>query len=465
MSVAAVLLLLVPATPAPDETPYDMPPIVLSAHARLGEEALTGPGWGVHDRVENDGFTNRWRLASDWGEIVAAGDRMLEVRRRELAALVALREVTRTGAFLDALEAALAGPWKAARRVVENPVETAQGIPAGVTRMFRRYARRASDRAAEARAEYREIKEDVDDWRAERRAAAAAEPESASPEGDSGELAAARADEEAEREESRRESLGEALEVARDVGEEASRYFQRKSGYRKARRSWARALGVDPYTDNPALNRELFRVAVASAAGGYSLRLVTLPAVPGLSELGRIDDVVYDLDALDLRLRNEKIFAGLGFDRAFTDPLYDAKAWNARLLTDLADAVAALDGVANRHAILAWAAQAATREEARFQALVVSYYAELHRRRPLVHLHEGPALLSAVLADGAVVTAAAFDHLAWTELWAETFADATAHLAAEERGRPVELHLDGDATASARRATAAAGVRLVEHAF
>jgi hypothetical protein len=475
LAAAVPLALVLAAAPAlPEPIEFETPPIELSAHERLAETELTGPGFGIHDRIENDGFMNHWRIASDWGEIAADGDRMLAVRRRELAALVTLAEVTRSQAFLDALEAAFTGPWKAARHVVEHPVQTAKGIPAGVTRMFRRYKRRASDRTAEAKAEYKELRGDVDEWRAERAARKAA---TGATEGDEGTAApanpeveaapadAAAADAEADREESRRGQLGEALEVARDVGEEAGRYFQRKSGYRKARRGWAKALGVDPYTDNPALNRELFRVAVASAAGGFSLRFAGLPGVPGLSELGKINDAVYDLDALDLRLRNERIFASLGFDRSFTDPLYAGKAWNARLLTDLADAVEALRGVANLHALLAWAAEATTRDEARFQALVARDYADLHRSRPLAHLHEGYALVSAVVAGGPVVVAAAFDHLAWTDEWAGTFAEATALLAVEEAGRPIELHLDGDATDRVRRETAAAGVSLVENAF
>jgi len=460
----ALVLVAAPTLAEPIE--FETPPIELSAHERLPAAELTGPGWGIHDRVENDGFMNHWRIASDWGELAADGDRLLAVRRRELAALVALEEVTRSQAFLDSLEAAFTGPWKAARRVVEHPVQTAKAIPAGVTRMFRRYNRKARDRAAEAKQEARELREDVDEWRAKRAAreeAAAAPPAAGAGAGASGD--AADADAEADREESRRGQLGEALEVARDVGEEASRYFQRKTGYRKARRGWAKALGVDPYSDNAALNRELFRVAVASAAGGFSLRFAGLPGVPGLSELGKVNDVVYDLDTLDLRLRNERIFASLGFDRSFTDPLYDGKAWNARLLTDLADAVEALRGVANLHALLAWAVEATTRDEARFQALVARAYADLHRSRPLAHLHEGIALVSAVVAGGPVVVAAAFDHLAWTEDWAETFAEVTALLAVEEAGRPIELHLDGDATDRVRRETAAAGVSLVENAF
>jgi hypothetical protein len=464
----ALSLVLAAGSLAGVEPGFETPPLVLSAHERLPDDELTGPGWGIHDRVENDGFTNHWRIASDWGELTADGDRMLEVRRRELAALVALAEVTRSQAFLDALEAAFTGPWKAARRVVEHPVETAKGIPAGVTRMFRRTNRKARDRAAEARQEVRELREDVDEWR-EKRAARESDEAASSPVVGGNEspevAAAAAADAEADREEARRDNRSETLEVARDVGEEAARYFQRKTGYRRARRGWAKAFGVDPYGDNAALNRELFRVAVASAAGSSSLRLVALPGVPGLSELGKINEVVYDLDTLDLRLRNERVFRELGFDRSFTDPLYDSRAWNARLLTDLADAVAALDGVAGLHTLMAWAARAATREEARFQALVASYYAELHRRRPLARLHEGDALVSAVTADGPVVVAAAFDHLAWTELWAETFADATALLAVEEAGRPIELHLDGDATETVRRETSKARVRLIEHAF
>lgn len=464
--MALIAALASPTPSAGEMPPFETPPFELSAYERLGDQELSGEGFGIYDRVENDGFMNHWRIATDWGELTADSDRLLAVRRREIAALAALEEITRSQAFLDSAEAAFTGPWKAARHVIENPIATVKGIPAGVSRMFRRYRRRAADLSQEAREEYRELREDIDERREQRATSepTGAEPRAAADDEPADRDSAAAAEAEAEREERRRENLDEALEVARDVGEEASRFFQRKSGYRKARRGWAKALGVDPYGDNAALNRELFRVAVASAAGGFSLRLAGLPSVPGLSELGDVNAVVYDLDALDLRLRNERIFAELGFDRSFTDPLYDAKPWNARLLTDLADALEGLAGVANLHALMAWAAEARTRDEARFQAIVASYYAELHRRRPLTHLHQGDVLVSAVTADGRVIVAAAFDRLAWTEDWAGTFAAAVDQLLTEE-GRAIELHLDGDCSETVRRQTTATGMRLLENAF
>jgi hypothetical protein len=438
--------------------PFEEPPIVLSAETLLPAGPLAGERFRVLDRVENDGFMNRWRIETDWGELEADSDRMLQVRLREIQALMRLEEVERTTAFLDAFEEALSDAWRAARQVVDQPVETAKRLPGGVSRMFSRTRRKAADLAQEAREEYHELKED----RAERQAESAAEEAAGTPAPDAD---PGGADSEDEARARRRERLEEAKEVARDVGEEARRFFQRKSGYRRARRGWARELGVDPYGDNEVLNRHLFRVSAASAAGGFSARLVPVPDIPGLSRLGDVKEIVYDLDALDLRLRNEKIFLELGFDRSFTDRLYEGGAWSDSLITDLADALRALHPVANLGSLMAWARSATTHDEARFQAAVAEQYAEMRRRgESIARLHEGDVFVSAVMTDGPAVVALAVDRLAWTEDWAKTWDLAYGQLLAEE-GRPVELHLRGDASQAVRRRLAEQGVQLVERAF
>lgn len=460
----ALLAALAPAAPETAAAPrptYESPPILLAASELLPDEKMSGERWGVIDLVENDGFMNRWRIASDWGELVAESDAMLEARLREIDALIRLEEIERSQAFLDAFEAALTGTFKAARQVVEQPVATAKALPGGVARMFRRTSRRAQDLRDEAKEEIAELREDVDEWREERATDEEAEASEDETVAEDGTAAGAEEGDDA----GRSETLEEAKEVAEDVYKEARRYFQRKTGYRRARRGWAKALGVDPYGDNEALDRELFRVSVASAAGGFSLKLLAPPTIPGLSELRDVKEVVYDLDGLDLRLRNEKIFRELGFDRSFTDPLWDGKPWTATLMTVLADSVEALDGVANLVSLMAWARDAASRDEARFQASAGAHYAALHARRPIARLHEGDVFVSAVLEEGPIVVALPVDRLAWTETWAETWSAARTQLAAEESGRTLELHLAGDLSPLARSRLESQGVRVAAHAF
>jgi len=469
---AAALAALVAAAPSAAVPPageaYEETPIVLSAAARLPPEKLAGERHRVLERVENDGFMNHWRIESDWGEFAADSDHLLEVRLREFNALAQLEEVTRSQAFLDALERAFTGPWKAARQVVEQPVAAAKRVPDGVARMFRRKKRQVRDLAEEAREEYRELKREIEERRAERDAEEAARAAAAPDAGAGAEAGAEAEDPEAERaarEQRRAEALDEAKEVAGDIGDEAKRYFQRKSGYRKARRDWAKLLGVDPYGDNEALNRELFRVAAASAVGGFSARLVPVPRIPGLSELGDVHDLVYQLDALDLRLRNEKILAELGFDRSVWDPLYDNRAWNGTLLTELVDALDRLRAVDNHRLLVLRALAAATRDEARFLAAGASHYAALHEgAQPLAGFIERDEVVAARTAAGPVVVALAVDRLAWTETWAELWEGALPRLVAAGDGR-VELHLRGESSPELARHTAEQGVRLLARAF
>jgi len=449
----AALLALVALALGAEE--LEVPPIELSAAARLPPELLAGEHFRVLEPVENDGFMNHWRMASDWGPFEAASDELLRVRLHEIEALAQLEQVTSTDAFKEAFEKALTGKYEAARDVVQHPVETIKRIPHGVARMLRRTTRRARNLTERSEAKYDELEEKLDERRE-----AKAEREAAEAAGDGSAGADAATD--AER---RQKTLHEAGEVAKDVGDEARRQFLRLVGYRRARLGWARSLAVDPYGDNEPLNEQLLRVSIASTAGGLPIRFAPLPTIPGLAELGRIKSMVYDLDELDLRLRNEAIFFDLGFTRAQVDRLYDERIWNATLITDLADAFQALESVPNLEALMAWALSAADLDEARFQAAVDGRYARIHAERaPIVRFAPSDALVTARLADGTTVAAFAVDHLAWSEAAVELF-DVALRSDSDEQSKAVELELRGDATAAARRALAARGIHLVEHAF
>jgi len=437
-------------------------PLILSAKARLPPDQLAGEHFRVFEIVRNDGFMNHWRIDSDWGLFEADSDRQLAVRLREIEALAVLEQVTTSQAFKEAFEQALTGKFQAAREVVEHPVETAKRIPDGVLRMLRRTTRRARNLTERSEEKYGELKEKLDERRADQEAEEAAdETGEATAEATDAELEA----EAAARAERRAKNLHEAGEVAKDIGEEARRHFLSSIGYRKARRGWAKSLGVDPYGDNEPLDEQLLRVSIASTAGGLPVRFAPLPTIPGLAELSQVKSIVYDLDSLDLRLRNEAIFFELGFTRAQVDSLYDRRVWNDTLITDLADAMHDLESVPNLEVLMHSALAAADRDEARFQAAVDGHYAHLHRERsPVATLVANDSIVGVRLADGTPVLALAVDHLAWTETAAELLEGGLIRLRGADQ-RTVELHLAGDATETLRREVEARQIRLVEHAF
>ena len=72
--------------PAVAEGEYEVAPALL-AHDVLGTRNLAGPGYRVIEEVVPEAYLLRFRVQSDFGLFVALGQRMLDVRLREIATL------------------------------------------------------------------------------------------------------------------------------------------------------------------------------------------------------------------------------------------------------------------------------------------------------------------------------------------------------------------------------------------
>src|SRR5437773_8270008 len=177
---------------------------VLKATDLVAPELLKGPHFTVDDRVPVKGFLARFTIRSDYGTFDAHGIHMFQIRVKEVYALTQLDSMSKTKEFAAAAGKAIARPVTSAVNMIINPVETVQGLPGGVTRLFDR------------------IK-----LGGEAIAAAATAP-------------------------------------SQTEGEKASAVTQRVGsitvdalGYEKERRGLARSVGVDPYTTNPVLAKQL----------------------------------------------------------------------------------------------------------------------------------------------------------------------------------------------------------------
>jgi hypothetical protein len=84
-------------------------PIILSASDFLPKSLLTGDNYSVSDRVNNDGFTNTYTIASDYGEYTVEGTAQLRTRLHEIEATRAIEELERSDAFVDAMHYASKG--------------------------------------------------------------------------------------------------------------------------------------------------------------------------------------------------------------------------------------------------------------------------------------------------------------------------------------------------------------------
>ena len=88
-------------------------------------------------------------------------------------------------------------------------------------------------------------------------------------------------------------------------------------------------MGVDPYTTNPVLKKELDRVAWAAFAGGLGVDVLA-SRVPGgrlVQSTSLVTDWIYEKPPGDLKVWIEKSLKDMGVDQATTDLFLRQKYW------------------------------------------------------------------------------------------------------------------------------------------
>lgn len=418
---------------------WEEPP-VLRAQDHLGTDLLEGPDFRVDDRVLNDGYLNTYGLLTPWGRFEAYGEEMLRVRIDEVGALRQLSELGRSKVFLDSLSGSVRSTWESAARVVRQPVETLEGVPGGIGRLFVRTGRKIEEGYVDLRELADEVSEEVAEHRQEKADEAAAE----APRPDAGD----------EQREKPRDD-----DTLDKVAEEAARQARRELGVSRAQRRWARALGVDPYTDNEVLRRELERVARAAAAGRFATKLV--PSVALVGELGKIDDLVWSKDPKALEKHNRRQLFGLGVDEKVVDALLDNRSYTPTRRTSLINALLALDGTFGRYQLVRLAAGAMTPQETFFFERGSELLAVYHRdHEPFDEILTGPLWGGGLTKGGTFVLALPVDYLVWTREAAELLPEISRRYRGDSRVKQRVLWLTGTTSKRARSELEALGWRV-----
>ena len=131
----SVVWLALAANGSADES-FEEPPIELKAAEFVPEKLRSGKDYKLDSKVRNDGYTNSYRLATEWGELQAVSDFRLRARVREVEALRALDDMSRAGVFGDSLVDGALSPVEGAVALVTDPVETTKGAFEGVGKWF-----------------------------------------------------------------------------------------------------------------------------------------------------------------------------------------------------------------------------------------------------------------------------------------------------------------------------------------
>jgi hypothetical protein len=230
--------------------------------------------------------------------------------------------------------------------------------------------------------------------------------------------------------------MGRARESVKGIGKkdessaaEGSK-AQQLIGFSDTKRKVAISLGVDPYSTNAVLQKELDRISWASFAGGLTFQVATMPIGGGagaaLTATGltkTFEEVVREKSPTDLKIMNRKILVEMGASAADAEAFLNNAAFSPTAETAFALNLKSLDGVANRGAFVRLAAKTSSDEtDAIFCVETAALMGNLHKGgKPLARIALIGDFPICIAKDGTVVVALQWDYAAWTA-GAERFA-------------------------------------------
>ena len=222
--------------------------------------------------------------------------------------------------------------------------------------------------------------------------------------------------------------LGRAKQTVENVGKGGSEdggegnRMKDAIGYSDKKRKIALQMGIDPYSTNTVLQKELDDVAWASWAGGFTFSVATFPisgpigAVLTVTNLNStVEQLLREKSPSELEQINRAAFRAMGTSASDIERILHGGAFTPTQSTTFAVNLKALKGVANRGAFVKVAAQKSTTEaDALFCVYTAALMNQIHEKKPIariVMLRDFPICIA---KDGTIIVAFQWDYAAWT---------------------------------------------------
>ena len=324
----------------------------------LRPEFLQGEHFKVAETVPTFSGANRFSIDSDFGVFEAEGNEMLVRRVGEIDAIARLKDISRTDVYKQALVKAAKGPYESAKNIIRDPVNSIENVPKGVMKFMKGAGEKIKGVG--------------------------------------------------KKEKSSDKSEGSQVE--------------QMIGYSNAKRKVAVSLGVDPYTTNSVLRKELDGIAWATFAGGATFSVATLPvggaAGVGLTMTGvssSMNQLLVEKSPEDLKAYNRQSLIAMGASGSEADRLLGNPAYTPTQQTAFVLNMKSLDGVANRKAFIRLAGMNSSADaDAIFCVQTAAMLGKLHQEIPLARIETIGDFPIAVAKDGTTVVALQWDYAAWT---------------------------------------------------
>jgi hypothetical protein len=218
--------------------------------------------------------------------------------------------------------------------------------------------------------------------------------------------------------------VGEMFEGGR--GEQEDSVAKELVGFSAVKRQYAHNMGVDVYTSNKVLQKELNRVSWAGFAGGVGVSLATI-AVKGASEVAYfsivgtkfvqgMNQILLDNAPEDLRLINRDKLQQMGVEDSVIEEFLHHPKFSPRHETILVHALAEMKGVKNRDQFIKQANFAVYEEDAFFFQRIAEMMYSYHKNvEPFTEIIPVRRVVVGYTAKQSVVVTLPMDYVYWTE--------------------------------------------------
>jgi hypothetical protein len=237
------------------------------------------------------------------------------------------------------------------------------------------------------------------------------------------------------------------------------------------KRRLARQLGIDVYSSNKVLQKELDSVASAASLGSITVSAVLVPvggpvftAVSMTRAAQELHDLVDQYPPQKLRLINQEKLEAMGMPEDLVTRFLDQPNYTATQKTAIVSSLEVLSEAGGRDVFVRQTLLADDEETADFFMRIAETMRGYHEKvAPILEISVNGPLVFARASNGTVMIALPLDHLMWTETASRIVCDPIARHKAMNPGlKTYDIWLTGTASAMMKAEVAKTGVKIVE---
>ena len=385
-TITPLLLLLFIQSSAQAEN-YELP-LTLKVTDLLPSETLNSDLYQIQDKVQNDGFMNRYIVTSQWGRWEVPSNALLDIRLTEIVAMSEMQKIEEGNSFSDAIQDDAKDLGKGVTNIINDPKGALEGTASGVGKMFAL--------AGES-------------WKSRH----------------------------TRKDESALSGLGNTISGFSKAKRELAAQF----GVDPYSSNEDLHVELDRIARAASSGVMVGMVAKALIPGGIGVVLSATDLSHSLNEL------VTTSSETELRIINREKLQKIGMDAVLIERFLDDPSTSSTYKTYLVGNLETMKGVAGRDLFLDWAIGSPSEDVAFFKAQSAIMYAGYHaQHKKLDRFARFGATLAGIDTDNSLVAQAALDHLLWTEPFSLVLESLNEKIAVAEKVQGKQISLSGTAS-------------------